>query len=103
MGAMSSSSPSDLAVTYRSVARRLREALGDEQAPATGVTADLERLLAESGRLVHTTSSPAAIADAIEAVPADGWDDGTLDRLRELALAIGAQLRSIAAAAGDDD
>mgnify|MGYP000219772833 CR=1 FL=1 len=33
-----------------------------------------------------------------DAVPADAWDVAVLDRLRELALELGAQLRRLAAA-----
>ena len=40
----------------------------------------------------------AAIADAIDAVPADGWDESTLDQLRSIALELGKSLRAVAAA-----
>ena len=49
--------------------------------------------------------APASLADAIEAVPADGWDEETLQRLRSIALELGRALRSIADAnpsSGDD-
>ena len=55
---------------------------------------------------MHSASEPTAIADAIDAVPADAWDEGTLNSLRTTALDIGRLLRAIAAVAegdGDDD
>ncbi len=102
---MSSSSPSDLAVTLRSVPRRLREALGDAAPDATrAITAELDEQIAIAARLMHSAAEPGAIADAIEAVPADEWDDTTLNSLRSTALDIGRLLRAIAAVAeGDDD
>lgn len=102
---MSSSSPSDLAVTLRSVPRRLREAVGDTPPDATaGITAELNEQIGIAARLMHSASEPAAIADAIDAVPADSWDEGTLNSLRTTALDIGRLLRAIAAVAeGDGD
>ena len=52
---------------------------------------------------MHTRADPGAIADAIDAVPADGWDEPTLDQLRSMALDVGKALRAIAAANPDSD
>ena len=105
---MSSSSPSDLTVTLRSVPRRLREAIGDTPASATaGIVSELNEQIAIAAKIMHSAADPEAIADAIEAVPADAWDEPTLNSLRTTALDIGRLLRAIAAAAedarGDDD
>jgi hypothetical protein len=102
---MSSSSPSDLAVTLRSVPRRLREALGDTPVAATSaITAELNEQIGIAAGLMHTSADPGAIADAIDAVPADEWDETLLTSLRGTALDIGRLLRAIAAVAeGDDD
>ena len=101
---MSSSSPRDLAVTLRSVPRRLQEAVGDTPNGATaGVTAELNEQIGIAAGLMHSASDPAAIADAIEAVPADAWDEATLTQLRNTALDIGRLLRAAAAAAERDD
>ena len=98
MGRMSSSSPSDLAVTFRSIPRRLREAQGDTPPGVTAaITSELDEQLAIAAGLMHTTADPAAIADAIDAVPADEWDEATLAPLRAIALDIGRLLRAIAA------
>jgi hypothetical protein len=83
---MSSSSPSDLAVTFRSIPRRLREAVGDAPPEATSVaTAELNEQIAAAARL------------------ADEWNEDTLNALRGHALDIGRLLRAIAAIAEGDD
>lgn len=99
---MSSSSPSDLAVTFRSVERRLREATGDAPASTTaGIESELTEQIAIAAKIMHAASDPGSIADAIEAVPADAWDEATLNSLRTSALDIGRLLRAIAAVAED--
>ncbi len=94
---MSSASPADLAVTFRSVPRRLHEAQGD--APHEIIAnpySELHGLLAEAGRLLGTNEDPTTIADAISVMHADHWDDSVLKRLREIALDLGRLLRHIA-------
>jgi hypothetical protein len=101
---MSSTSPSDLAITFRSIPRRLREAQGDTSPTITqSDTSAIGRHLAAAAGLMHTRADAAAIADAIESVPADGWDEGTLDQLRSIALELGGALRRVAAANPDRD
>jgi hypothetical protein len=101
---MSSSSPSDLAITFRSIPRRLHEAVGDASPTATaGVAAELDEQIAAAARLMRSTAEPAAIAAAIEAIPADEWVDSTLNSLRTTALDIGRLLRAMAAVAEADD
>jgi hypothetical protein len=102
---MSSSSPGDLAVTFRSIPRRLREAVGDTPPAATAsITSELDEQIGVAANLVHSSAEPGAIADAIEAVPADAWDESTLASLRTAALDVGRLLRAVAAVAeGDDD
>lgn len=102
---MSSSSPSDLAVTFRSIPRRLREAVGDSPPGLTaGITSELTDQIAIAAKIMHSAPDPSAIADAIEAVPADEWDESTLASLRTTALDVGRLLRAIAAVAeGDSD
>jgi hypothetical protein len=93
---MSSSSPEDLAVAFRSVTRRLREAQGDAPAELTAEPSGrLDRQLAAAGTLLHVTPAPDALAAAIEAIPADAWDESTLDGLRAIALEVGRLLRQI--------
>jgi hypothetical protein len=97
---MSSTSPADLAVTFRSVPRRLREALGDDQPPAGS---ELREQLRRAGQLLGASQEPAAIADAIDRTKPDEWDQGTLDGLRAVALDVGRELRRLAAQHRHDD
>jgi hypothetical protein len=101
---MSASSPADLAVTFRSVPRRLREALGDLPPDATAAEQQaLQASLTAVADLLRCPADPMAIADAVEHRPADEWSDGELDTVRTAALDIGRQLRGIAAAAPEAD
>ena len=97
---MSSSSPRDLAVTFRSIPRRLREARdGAPEQVTSGVAAELDEQVGIAAGLMHTSADAVAIADAIEDVPADAWNESTLAKLRETALDIGRLLRAMAAVA----
>jgi hypothetical protein len=101
---MAGSSPADLAVTFRSIDRRLREALGGEPPndAAAAPVAELARLVTtvaqdlEAPRGGSLQERGDAIAAAIERVPADHWDPAQLERLRSEALDAGRLLRTIA-------
>ena len=98
MGSMSAASPDDLAIAFRSVNRRLREAHGDAPPETTAApTAELNGLVHEAAQLMGTAPAPSAVADAISAMHADQWNDATLDRLRTIALDIGRLVRHIQA------
>jgi hypothetical protein len=100
---MSAASPDDLAIAFRSVSRRLKEAQADAPSQVTASpTAELHGLVEEAGRLMGTSTDPAAIADAIIALPADQWNDQTVSRLRAIALDVGRLLRHIATLAERD-
>jgi hypothetical protein len=109
---MTGSTPADLAVTFRSVDRRLREAL--DGTPATdpavsGLVAQLRSAVASAastmgvagggGDLAVTAN---AVAERIDRVPADEWDDAHLESLRASALEVGRVLRAIAEATDHD-
>lgn len=101
---MSAASPEDLAVTFRSVARRLREAQAGAPADLTaGPVAELHARVADAARLMGTTDDTEAIADAIHARHVDLWDEATLDRLREIALDLGRLLRHVASLTDSGD
>ena len=94
---MAASSPNDLAVAFRSIPSRVSEAQGELSPEAiSSQTADIQADLEDAALLLATTSDPLRIADAIDAVPSDAWDAGVLDRLRALALRLGAHVRSMA-------
>ncbi len=97
---MSSASPDDLAVTFRSIPRRLREAQhGAAAATTASPTAEVHGLLHDAARLMGTSTEPEAIADAVAHRHASEWDDATLAQLRSIALDLGRLLRHIAALA----
>lgn len=97
---MSRSTPADLAVTFRSLARRQREAIGEAN-PATlrALVEEIEGHVAVAGAALGVGGDADTVAAEIERRPADAWDDATLDALQQEALAIGAALRRLAAAA----
>lgn len=100
---MSSTSPSDLAVAFRSLPRRVREAQGD--APDELVSEPLTALAAAHAaacRLMGVQGDHHALAMAIEARHAEEWDDALLDELRRLALDAGHLVRDLARQAGTD-
>lgn len=100
---MSGSSPADLAVAFRSVPRRLADALepvgGDRSAVAASVAA-VDALLGDAASALGANSvAPADIAHALEGRPADEWPGDELARLQALALRIGPVIRAVADAA----
>jgi hypothetical protein len=101
---MPQSSPADLAVTFRSIARRLREARGD--APETAIATQEAEIAAHvhaAAGLLHTSPDAESVAAAILDRPADDWSDGDLAALRTNALGIGTLLRAIESMAAGDD
>jgi hypothetical protein len=93
---MSETAPRDLAVAFRSLPRRLREAAdGVAEEVAAGLVIDAHNQLAEAARLLGTTADGEAVAAAIEAVAADQWDDSVLDALRQAAINAGRAVRQI--------
>jgi hypothetical protein len=104
---MSPTTPSDLAVAFRSLARRQREALGDAEPSAySGLVAELSSHVEAAAAVMHTSPDADAVARAIDDRPPDTWNDEMLAALRQHALEAGAVLRAMSAAAGtahDDD
>ncbi|MEO5724818.1 MAG: hypothetical protein ABIQ39_05845 [Ilumatobacteraceae bacterium] len=96
---MSTTSPSDLAVLFRSLTRRVQEAFGD----AAPKGSELDAQLTKAAQLMHTTTDPTAIAVAIDRIAADDWDDATLDSMRAVALEIGHRIREISEIHHRDD
>jgi hypothetical protein len=98
---VSPTTPSDLAVAFRSLARRQREALGDAEPSAhAGLIAELRGHLDAAAAAMHTSSDAESLARAIEDRPADMWDDETLATLRQQALEAGNVLRRLGMATG---
>jgi hypothetical protein len=100
---MSKSTPGDVAVAFRSLARRQREAAeAAEGAPLGDLDAALGRAVGEAATLVGSARDAAAVADAIDARPAVEWDAAVLDRLRALAVEAGTVVRDMAARGPSD-
>ena len=95
---MSKSTPADLSVAFRSLARREREAVdAAEGAPVGDLLGGLRQAVAQAATLLGAAPDAGAVADAIDARPTHDWDVATLDALREHATAAGTILREIAA------
>ena len=101
---MAATAPSDLAVAFRSFARRLADALRDATGDTSAARSYVDALTAVmNDAAAHLHVSPGAdlaatgqeIARRIDDTPADEWDAGSLDVLRAAALAAGSQLRQI--------
>jgi hypothetical protein len=91
---MSRSSPADLAVAFRSVPRRVHDALdGCEDASTWSGHTRIETALREAADLVGATSDPLDLADVIDRRRAADWSDTDLRRLQTLALQLGALVR----------
>ena len=84
---MSKSTPSDLAVAFRSLPRRLSQARNDDT-PAAAVaaaTSAVEGALAEAAGVVGSAAEAAAIAAAIDARDIRDWTDSDLGALQAAA------------------
>ncbi len=106
---MAGSSPSDLAVAFRSFARRLHDIMNEPDGDPAAAQPHIDALnatvndaaaklgVAAGGDLAATGQ---AIARRIDETPADKWDEPALDALRAAALAAGNHLRQIEKAVG---
>lgn len=95
---MSGSSPADLAVAFRSVPRRIRQALepvAGDTSVASEELAALDVVLQRAAGVLGTPPEPAAMAEELEDRPADAWTGDQLRQLQELALRIGPLLRTV--------
>jgi hypothetical protein len=105
MRGSSGSAPADLAVAFRSLARRLREAIGDgSDGSVVGLVGELRANVDGAAQLLGVPAGAGAdaVADAILARRAEDWDQASLDELRRHALDAGAVLRRIAATTATD-
>ncbi len=99
---MPDSTPDDLAVAFRSLARRQKEAIGDADPRAfSALTGELQRHIEAAATAIGSAPDGSSVAAAIAS--RREWDDATLASLRQSALDAGAVLRRLAAAAESDD
>lgn len=98
---MSKSTPADLAVAFRSLERRRREAI--DAAGGGAPLGELDRHIANAATLLGSAPDAAAVAEAIAGRRSDDWDDADLAALREHATGAGIALRHVVDAAPPDD
>jgi len=94
---MSASAPSDLAVAFRSLPRRLREASSDD-VPAEAIAtaeAGVNAALASAAAALGCTPSADAIASAIQARKAREWTDADLGIIQQSANEAAAAIRAL--------
>ncbi len=93
---MSGSSPSDLAVAFRSLPRRFAAA-ADDVDPAVTARAEreLQAAIQRAATVIGAAADPEAVAQATESRPADDWTESSLDLLRAAALEAGAVIRRL--------
>jgi hypothetical protein len=104
MLSMSKSTPTDLAVAFRSLIRRRGEALeAAKGAPVGALLAELDGHVAAAAAIVGSAPDPTAVADAIASRSVDEWDATTLDELRRLATDAGTVVRRVAEAGPPED
>lgn len=101
---MAKSTTTDIAVAFRSLDRRRREAIDAAAGAAvSGPLADLDRHIGAAATLLGVAPSASAVADAIDATPGDDWDEAVVDQLREHATGAGTALRHVVDAAPPSD
>lgn len=97
---MAKSTPTDIAVAFRSLDRRRREAIdAADGVVVSAPLADLDRHIAAAARLLGVAPSAAAVADAIDVKPGGDWDATVVDQLRIHATDAGSALRRVIDAA----
>jgi hypothetical protein len=102
-GRMSESSPEDLAVAFRSFARRRREAIGDaDPSVVADLGAQFDQNLAGAAAALGVAAAPGAIADELERRRSEDWDDQTLATVRQHATEAGRIVGEMAARVGAD-
>ena len=94
---MSTSSPDDLAVAFRSLPRRLRQASTHDVAPEaiTRATNELQRSISAAASLMTCTANADNVADAIQRRRTAEWTDDQLLQLQTCAQSAGRALRDL--------
>ena len=97
IAAMSTSAPSDLAVAFRSLPRRLRQATGDDAPPAAVALAAnaVQAAFASAAAMLKCSETSDAIGLAIEQRRVDDWTDADLAELQTIAQTAAKQVRHL--------
>lgn len=94
---MSQSTPADLAIAFRSIPRRLREAgIGSvDPIDVTQTTAVVDDVISATAKLMGCDATVDAIAVAIERKPLAEWTDGQLHAVQAHATTAGTAVRAL--------
>jgi hypothetical protein len=94
---MSASAPSDLAVAFRSLARRLKEAVSDDTPPTAiaGAESAVSAAIASAATVLHCSPTADAVASAIQARKAREWTDADLAAVQRNANEAAAAIRGL--------
>jgi hypothetical protein len=81
---MAKSTPDDLAVAFRSLARRLRDAQHDDNAPSEVATAEaaVQGAVTAAATVLGAAPTPDDVAAAIQERHIEDWKDHELDALQ---------------------
>lgn len=94
---VSKSSPADLAIAFRSLDRRRREAIGDsDPTDVADLAAALDEHIATVASRLGTEASASAVGNELERRHSDEWDESLLDDVRQHATDAGVVVRRIA-------
>jgi len=105
---MSESSPEDLAVAFRSFARRQREAVDDaDPSTVSDLLSEVSGHISDAAALLGVSPDAESIAAELERRRPEEWEEQTLASVRQHATETGRVLGKIAerveAASADDD
>jgi hypothetical protein len=86
-GAMSKSTPRDLAVAFRSMSRRLRDAQDDDTPPVAVASAEneIQKAITSASAVLGSAATAEAVASAIEARRVSDWSDDELAAIQVFA------------------
>jgi len=92
---MSQSTPDDLAISFRSLPRRLREAsIGDvDPTDATHASKLVDEAVAAAALIVGCSPTVESLAAALQQRPLDEWTDAQLATVQGYATAAGTAIR----------
>jgi hypothetical protein len=102
---MSSSTPEDLSVAFRSFPRRLRDAVQAEtpQEAIDAASAAVNAAVAGAANLVGSRADAAAVADGIAARHWESWSDEELRELQGYANQAARAIRQLEDAVAEED
>jgi hypothetical protein len=94
---MSKSSPADLAIAFKSLPRRLREAAQEGPSPAevTAATAAVDAAIAAAASVMRSAPTAEAVSDAIASRHPIDWTDSDLDAVQNHANAAARAIRDL--------